>query len=229
MSVYGQYCPISKAVEILGERWTLLLIREMLLGSKRFNELQRGLSRMSPSLLTRRLKDLEQAGLVFRSKISGQNGHEYHLSAAGKELGPLVMELATWGMKWVKDQLTEEDADVEFLMWDIHRNIKIAQLPQTAAIIKFHFAEQANFKNWWLVFDGSKVDLCTDKPADEADLYINTDAYTLNRIWLCEIDWQQALQTKIVEVTGHRLLAKEIANWLGSASLEELSIRLGKS
>lgn len=222
MSLYGQYCPVSKAVEVLGERWTLLVVRELLLGSTRFNELQRGLSKMSPSLLTKRLKELEEANLLYRIKISGQKGYEYHLTPAGKDLMPLVMELARWGMVWVKDSLSQQDGDVEFLLWDIHRNIKKQYLPLKKAVIKFYFAELERFQSWWIIVEGDKVDLCTDKPADESDLYVNTDVITLCKVWLGDIPWKTALNSKQVELLGNRLLANEIHQWLGHSITQAL-------
>ena len=113
---YGQFCPIAKATELLGEKWTLLIIRELLMGSSRFNELQRGLSMISPALLTKRLQSLEQTGLLIKKKISGQRGYEYFASEPTEQLLPILLDLGDWGMRWAKDNLTDEDYDVDFLM-----------------------------------------------------------------------------------------------------------------
>ena len=121
---YGQFCPIAKATELLGERWMLLILRELFLGSHRYSELQRGLSRISPSLLTKRLKELEQAGIVVRKSGQCRRGHDYYLTPAGKELKPLIENLAVWGMRWARGQLRDEELDVEFLMWDVQRRLE---------------------------------------------------------------------------------------------------------
>lgn len=229
MSTYGQFCPISKAVEVLGERWTMLLIREMLMGSKRFNELQRGLAKMSPSLLTKRLKDLEAAGLIHRSKISGQKGYEYFLTSAGKELQPLVMELGKWGMKWVNDSLSQEELDVDLLMWDIRRNIKHAHIPSGKATIKFYFDELSQYKNWWLVIENGQVDLCTESPGEEADLYIISDVYTITQIWMANLTWSQARKQNLVKFSGSPFLEKEISQWLGTSRMAAFNPRVAKA
>ena len=123
MSKYGQFCPIAKAAEVLGERWTLLIVRELLLGSTRFNELQRALSHMSPSLLTKRLEELQQADLIFKKKVRGQIFATYHLTPEGRQLSPVIEALAAWGMRSVRAGIDRSDLDAEFLMWDIRRRI----------------------------------------------------------------------------------------------------------
>jgi len=225
MPAYGQFCPISKAAEVLCERWTLLLIREMLMGSKRFNEMQRGLAKMSPSLLTKRLKELEEANLLHRTKISGQKGYEYHLSSAGRELAPLVMEMAKWGLKWVSDNIPEDDLDIELLMWDIQRNIKTHKLPQSNIVLKFHFVDGLSLSDWWVIIENKEVDLCTDNPGKEIDLYINADARSLTQIWMGELSWKNAEKEKKVSLLGDSLLKREIAQWLGSSNLAALNPR----
>ena len=129
MSDYGQFCPIAKASELIGERWTILILRELLLGTHRYSEFQRTLSRISPSLLTKRLKQLEQAGIIVRKSQPGKKGYHYFLTPAGKELSPVIEHLAMWGMRWARGQLRDEELDVEFLMWDIQRRIQFNMLP----------------------------------------------------------------------------------------------------
>ena len=120
---YGQFCPIAKATEIIGEKWTVLIIRELLMGGSRFNELQRGLSLISPTILSRRLESLAEHGLVVKKKISGQRGHEYFPTESCKELLPVIRSLGDWGMRWARSNLTEKDYDVELLMLYLKRSI----------------------------------------------------------------------------------------------------------
>lgn len=225
MSIYGQFCPASKAVEVLGERWTLLLIRELLMGSNRFNELQRGLAKMSPSLLTKRLKELEKAGLLTRTKISGQKGYEYHLTSSGRELSPLMTELAKWGMRWVSDSLHEDELDVELLMWELQRNIKHQSMPISKALVKFHFNELREHKDWWIVVNNSSVDLCTESPGYEADLYINSSVHDLIKIWMGDISWEKAINNGQMVIRGNTLLEKTLPQWLGKSKLSSFNPR----
>src|SRR5210317_2042479 len=151
MADYGQFCPVAKASELLGERWTLLILRELSLGSNRFSQFQRALSRISPTLLTRRLAQLEQAGIVIKKPQQGRRGFTYQLTPAGKELSPLIEQLAVWGMRWARGQLSNEELDVEFLMWDIQRRLQLDALPGGETVICFIFNELEKFKSWWLV------------------------------------------------------------------------------
>ncbi len=112
---YGQICPVSKAAELLGERWTLLIIRELVLGTTRFNDFQRALSQISPTLLTKRLNQLEEAGLVVRKTMPNQRRIEYHPTAASKELKPIILGLGEWGMRWARGQMNDDELDVEML------------------------------------------------------------------------------------------------------------------
>ena len=161
MSDYGQFCPVAKATELLGEKWMILILRELLLGSHRYNEFQRALSRISPSLLSKRLKQLESAGIVIRKVQQGRKGYGYYLTPAGKELAPIVEHMAIWGMRWARGQLDKDELDVEFLMWDIQRRLKTDSLPDGETILCFIFSDLKNYKSWWMVVNEKDVDLCT--------------------------------------------------------------------
>jgi DNA-binding HxlR family transcriptional regulator len=160
MPEYGQFCPVAKASDIIGERWTVLILRELLLGTTRYNDFQRGLSRISPTLLSKRLKMLEEKGLVVRKRPPGAKSHEYHLTACGRELEPMIEHLAVWGMRWARGQMTDIELDVEFLMWDLQRRLQTLKLPDGETVLCFTFEELDRFRNWWLVAVGEEVDLC---------------------------------------------------------------------
>ena len=137
MPEYGQFCPVAKAGDIIGERWTVLILRELLLGTTRYNDFQRALSRISPTLLSKRLKMLEEKGLVIRKRTSSAKSYEYHLTACGRELEPMIEHLAIWGMRWARGQMTDSELDVEFLMWDLQRRLQTARLPDGETVLCF--------------------------------------------------------------------------------------------
>jgi DNA-binding HxlR family transcriptional regulator len=215
MADYGQFCPVAKATEVVGEKWTMLIIRELMLGTCRFNDFQRALSRISPTLLTKRLKHLEARGIIIKKKISGQKGYEYRLTAAGKELSPLVETLAIWGMRWARGQMSDDELDVEFLMWDLQRRLQTEHLPAGETVICFTFDELEQFKTWWIVVYDTKVDLCTEDPGKEVDLYINSTVRTLVEVWEGDVDLKAALASKGITTHGLRTLEKTMGDWLG--------------
>ena len=212
---YGQFCPVAKATELVGERWTLLILRELLLGTHRYSEFQRALSRISPSLLTKRLKQLETAGIIIRKAQKGHKSLNYFLTPAGKELAPIVEHLAKWGMRWARSQLTDDELDVEFLMWDIQRRLQTNMLPDGDTILCFIFDDLTTFKNWWLVVRDGEVDLCTENPGLDVDMYISTTLRDLIQIWKGDIAIKAAQQKQLIKTQGNSQLAKTMHDWLG--------------
>ncbi len=222
MSGYGQFCPIAKATELIGEKWTLLVLRELLLGTTRFNDFQRAMSRMSPTLLAKRLRHLEECGIIIRKKISGQKGYEYRLTAAGKELGPLIEVLAVWGMRWTRSQLTDDELDVEFLMRELQRRLQTEHLPDGETVICLIFDELTKHKTWWLVVDGDAVDLCTDDPGKDVDLYINSSVRKIVEVWEGDLDIRTALRNGSVKAHGLRHLIRTMPDWFGVCLYKEV-------
>lgn len=212
---YGQFCPVAKATELLGEKWMLLILRELLLGSHRYNEFQRALSRISPTLLTKRLKQLESAGIIIRKAQQGRKGHEYFLTPAGKQLAPIVEHLAIWGMRWARGQLSDDELDVEFLMWDIQRRLQLDMLPDGETVLCFIFDGLQKFNSWWLVVHNGEVDLCTENPGKDVDLYIRTSLRNLVEIWNGDIEIKSALNKELIKTQGNKQLAKTMPEWLG--------------
>src|SRR5690349_10413247 len=148
---YNQFCPVSMAAEIICSRWTLLVLRELVLGSTRFNELRRGLPSMSPALLSKRLKDLEAAGIVVHTAVECESGvHEYCLTEAGNELRPVIEAIGVWGHRWVTTEATLRNLDANLLMWDIRRNINTDPMPPRRNVIQFIFKDRpASERNYW--------------------------------------------------------------------------------
>jgi DNA-binding HxlR family transcriptional regulator len=215
MTGYGQFCPVSKATEVIGEKWTILILRELLLGTTRFNDFQRALSRISPTLLTKRLKHLEEKGILIRRKLSGQKGYEYRLTAAGRELGPMIDLLAEWGMRWARGQMTDDELDVEFLMWEIQRRLRTQNLPDGETVICLVFDELAKYQTWWVLVDNDSVDLCTEDPGKDVDLYLTSDVRTIVEVWAGDLDLRKALRDERIKAHGMRHLIRTMPDWFG--------------
>ncbi len=215
-SGYGQFCPIAKAMEILGEKWTLLIVRELLLGGTRFNELQRGLTHISPTLLTRRLATLEEEGLVVKRKIHGQRGYEYFPTESCKELMPVMEQIGSWGMRWARDALTGEDFDLELLMLYMQRSIDPEKLPGRETVIRFHFTdvEDKEYQNWWIVVEGDETDVCIHDPGKEVDVYINVDLRTMCELWMGDISYRRAQAEEKLQLLGEPALTRSIGTWI---------------
>ena len=215
MTSYGQFCPVAKATEIIGEKWNLLILRELLLGTSRFNDFQRSMSRISPTVLNKRLKHLEDTGIIIKKRLSGQKGYEYRLTPMGRELEPVVEDVAIWGQKWARGQMTDEELDVELLMWDIHRRIETKSLPDGETVLAFAFSDLDKYKSWWLVISRDDVDLCTQDPGKDVDLYISTDLRTMVEVWQGDTDLKTALTEERILATGSTRLIRSMADWFG--------------
>ena len=215
MAGYGQFCPVAKATEVIGEKWTVLVLRELFLGTTRFNDFQRAISRMSPTLLAKRLRHLEKCGVVIRKKLSGQKGYEYRLTAAGKELGPLIEVLAVWGMRWARSQLTDDELDVEFLMRELQRRLQTEHLPDGETVICLMFDKLKRRKTWWLLVEGDVVDLCTEDPGKDVDLYISSRVRTIVEVWEGDLDMRKALRNGLIKAQGSRHLIRTMPDWFG--------------
>jgi DNA-binding HxlR family transcriptional regulator len=215
MPDYGQFCPVAKATELIGERWTILILRELVLGTHRFSGFQRALSRISPSLLTLRLKNLEKAGIIIRKARSGRRGYEYFLTPAGKQLSPIIEHLAVWGMRWARGQLTDRELDVEFLMWEVQRRLNTGALPDGETVLCFIFEELTKFKSWWIVIQDDEVDLCTKNPGRDVDLYITATVRTMVDVWEGDLDIKLALRKGLIKTSGNSQLARTFPQWYG--------------
>lgn len=215
---YGQYCPIAKALELLAERWTLLLVRELLMGSRRFNDLRRGVPLMAPSVMSQRLKALTESGIIAREPGPDGRTNQYRVTAAGEELRPLILQLGTWGQRWSRSRMTADDLDASFLMWDIRRNLHLDKLPEERVVIYFEFPDaKKGMKQWWLVVDGGEVDLCLDDPGLEADVTLHTSLRTMTQVWMGDVSLGQARAKGLLKVFGAARLVRSVGGWLGAS------------
>lgn len=210
---YGQFCPISKALEVLGERWTLLVLRELMLGSTQFNQLQRGLRRVSPTTLSKRLAELQQAGLVVRKRIARQDGHAYHLTPAGRELQPVLVGLGEWGMRWARGQMVDAELDVGLLMADIERRIDRSALPAGRTVLHFRFTDLDRYAQWWLKIDGDEGELCLDDPGDDVDVYFTSTLRTMTEVWMGDVSLHEAQRSASLRVVGGGAYTRTLPAW----------------
>ncbi len=212
---YGQFCPVAKAAEVLGERWTILIIRELLLGTSRYGDFQRTLARISPTLLTKRLGQLVDCGLVVRRTRPGKAHAEYHLTAAGRELQPIVTQLGEWGMKWARGQMGDDELDVELLMSEFCRRLDATRLPAGGAVIEFNYPGLPRFGRWWLVIEAdSERELCVAHPGKPSDIQIRSDLRTMTEIWAGDTDIRTARREGRLQLTGDPTLIRTLASWL---------------
>lgn len=215
---YRQFCPVAMAAEVLCTRWTVVLLREMLAGSARFNDFRRGVPRMSPALLSQRLKDMEQAGIVSRVKAEGDPGlFEYRLTRAGRDLQPLIEGFGLWGQRWIDSKMSLQNLDPQLLMWDMRRNLDPKPMPKRRSTIRFSYPDVPPAQRaWWLIVaPGKEVDLCSIDPGYDVDLYVSSDLKTMTAIWMGLDTVRKAIGDRRVELVGDKLLASSMQTWLG--------------
>ncbi|WP_111640633.1 winged helix-turn-helix transcriptional regulator [Marinimicrobium alkaliphilum] len=213
MKGYGQFCPLALASEIVGERWTPLILRELILGARRFNHIHHGVPRISPALLSKRLTTLQRAGIVERQTIDTRV--EYCLTEAGTELIPIIEQLAHWGKRWLPATLSQDRADPDLIVWDMHRRMALNKLPLTRTVIEFLFVDQPAFKQRrWLVGDRQGVDLCITNPGFDVDLVATTDSRTLTWIWFGDLPLAQAIREDKLRLQGAQHLCQAFPGWL---------------
>lgn len=208
---YRQFCPMAKAMELLDERWTLLLVRELLLGSERFTDLRRGLPRMSPTLLSRRLHQLADAEVLVREEAGGEV--RYRLTPAGEELRPVVESLAVWGTRWIPE-LADGELDPKLLLWDMHRNVDRERVPPGRTVVAFEFSDVTpQLSHWWIVITSDDVDVCDDDPGDEPDAVVRTSLRSLTEVWRGDRSWAHAHRAGALEIIASRDVQASIAQW----------------
>lgn len=216
MKGYGQFCPVAKSAEILTERWTPLVLRELLMGSEHFNDIRRGVPLMSPTLLSRRLRSLAKAGVIERKWASGRT--VYRLTQAGRELQPLIEHMARWGNRWVASRLGPDDLDPSLLMWDIRRNLSPDPPTRSTVVIQVNFTEvDKKWRRWWLVVEPDEVDLCLTDPGREVNLIVNTSLRALTAVWIGNCRFEDILQQDEVQLLGDEDLKGRFPDWLGQS------------
>lgn len=214
MKTYGQFCPVAQALEILAERWTLLVVRELLCGSTRFTQLQRGVPLMSRTLLSQRLRTLQDCGVIERHE--GELGPEYQLTEAGEALRPIVEAIGFWGKRFAQREVTEGQLDPSLLMWDLQRRLNVEVLPKKRTVVLFRFSDaRKGQRRYWLHLDDEFVDLCLNNPGFSVDLEVDTDVQTLTDIWMGKQTVGNAVREGTLTMQGSPALKKAFPGWLG--------------
>jgi DNA-binding HxlR family transcriptional regulator len=213
MKTYGQFCPISQALEILAERWTLLIVRELLTDSHRFTEIQRGVPLISRTLLSQRLKSLQDCNLVTKTDVDG--APYYSLTDAGEALRDVVMQLGVWGKAYAQRRILDEHLDPKLLMWDLQRRLNRDSLPTKRTVVLFHFSDAvAGESRFWLHIDQSNVDICFTPAGFTPDLTVETDVRTLTEVWMGYQDLAACLRAHKVRLLGPPALKRAFPTWL---------------
>jgi DNA-binding HxlR family transcriptional regulator len=215
MPGYGQFCPVAVACEVFAERWTPLILRELILGARRFSDIRRGMPLISRALLTQRLRHLEDVG-VIESRPVGR-GREYRLSQAGEEFHGVIEGLGVWGQRWIHGRASAQNLDAKLLVWDIRRRLAIDQLPERRIVVRFEFRRVPAGRGpatFWLVLSRQEVDVCDKDPGYGIDLVVTADLAAFTRIWLGDISFEAALRSRHVRVEGPRDLVRAFPGWL---------------
>lgn len=212
MHGYGEFCPVSLAAEIFARRWTPLIVRELLAGSTRFNDLRRGIPHITASVLSRRLDELAIAGIIERRQ--DENGMRYTLTTAGEELRPVVEQLGVWGRRWLPTEYREQDLDPRLLVWDIHRNLQLDDVPRRV-VIELHFPDApTEYRAYWLIITPEGAEVCRTHPGGDIDLRVSSDVRTLTNIWMGNTTWSAALRAGTLKLGGNTELRRALPRWL---------------
>lgn len=214
MSAFGQFCPIALASEVLTQKWMLLIVRELHAGSKRFNDIRRGVPRISGTLLKQRLDQLELAGALTKKPLESGAGDEYLLTEAGKELKTVLMVIGEWGQRWARD-ITPEDLDPGWLVWAMHRRIDTTKMPAGRTVLEIEFSDAPKVQRFfWLVCEKESVEVCVKPPGFESDLRVKTNVRTLAEVWRGIRDIKPELASGRIKLSGADDLKKKFPDWL---------------
>jgi DNA-binding HxlR family transcriptional regulator len=208
---YGQFCSFARALDLLGERWTLLVVRELLSGSRRFNDIRRGIPRISRTMLSARLRDLTDSGVITRSTES--NGPVYELTEEGKELGGVVRELGTWGQRWLPRTLPREQLDADALLWDMRRRVRTEELPLTPVVARIEFSDlRGRGAVRFLLLRRSEASVCSTNPGFPEELRISVSLRTLTAWWRGDLSLSGARAEGMI-VEGRREWVRAFPRW----------------
>jgi len=216
-SGFGQFCPVAVACEVFAERWTPLVLRELVAGSDRFNQIHRGVPLMSRALLVRRLRELEDAGVITKEPLTGTRGHRYELTQAGREFAPVLEALGNWGQRWTV-RVQRRNLDAGFLMWNVRRRLARECLPEQRVIVCFRFngipRTHRGPRVFWLLLARTDVELCIEDPGLDPDMEVEADLAAMASVWLGDTSFDAALRSHRVRLKGPRRLTSAFPAWL---------------
>lgn len=221
---YGQFCPVAIAAEILCTRWTVVLLRELIAGSSRFNELRRGLPRISPTLLSQRLKELEDALIVEKVPVENEQGvFSYHLTQRGRDLQPLIMAFGEWGHRWASSEMMLEKLDAPLLMFDMERTLRFNSINRRRVVQFLYDDAPVAHRKWWVVARPEKTpEMCKVDPGFEVDLYVSCSLRTMTAIWLGMDNVRSARTEGRLLLTGDEKLSATMEEWLGLSAFSKV-------
>ena len=222
------HCPASKAADLLGDKWTLMILRAMLMGATRYSDFTAAIPRISPSVLSGRLRQLGDNGLILRKGGGGQQA-SYHLTASGRETKPLIFLLARWGLKWAERNFRTETLDVGGAMWDLHRSLLVQELPDGETVISITLKEQDQHNRWWIIAEDNCVDLCNHDPGKDVDIYIHAPLDSLIAVWAGQCSLESAVSEETITITGDAHLMRTASLWFPASPvlLEDRALAQG--
>jgi DNA-binding HxlR family transcriptional regulator len=217
---YGQFCPMAKASEVLGERWMLLVVRELVSGATRYRDLQRGLGRISPSVLSSRIKTLIDHGIVEKVEADGARGWQYRLTEAGTELAPIIAGIGVWGQRWVRSRMTRDELDVELIMLTVHRQLDVAAFSKAHGVVAFVFSDlRGAERRWWLLIDEGQAELCSHPPGRDEDVTLTCGVRTLAEVLIGDTTVERAVRAGRLKTRGAPKLVRNVHRWLRAPAL----------
>jgi DNA-binding HxlR family transcriptional regulator len=207
MKGYGQFCPVAKAAEIVAERWTPLILRELCYGPRRFNDVRRTMPLISRTLLAKRLRELERDEVLTSTPRPDGRGHIYRLTEAGEALRPLVAAMSDWGQRWAQGRISDDDLDPALLVWGMRRQMERASLPERRFVVQLEFfgippGRHRNARYWWLLFQKPEVEVCLKDPGFPVDVTITADLGTFTRVWLGQLGLGEARRMGRIALRG---------------------------
>jgi DNA-binding HxlR family transcriptional regulator len=223
MRSYGQFCPIAKAAEIFCERWTALILRDLVAGATRFSQLRRGVPLASPTLLSRRLKQLEAEGIVERRRSDSGRSLTYHLTSAGREFAPIIEGLGVWGQRWTRRELEKHEINLTLLMWALELCVKPDAFGGRRCVVKLSFTDQLEgVRHWWFINDDGRVELCVEEPGYEVDLYLATTLPDMIYVYRGDLSLAAARTQGRLEVHGAAWARRALSRWLAPSALAQV-------
>ena len=201
MKSYGQFCPVAKASEIFAQRWTPLIIRELLMGSRKFSELEIGVPHIPRSLLTQRLRSLESVGVLERKADGNSKRAGYHLTAAGMDLFGVIRGLGEWGQKWVNHDIGQDEVDPAYLVWDMHRRVEVDLLPPDRVVVQMTFSG-ARTGDYWLILERPEPSACMQDPGFDVDVFVVADTVAIHKAWMGMASFDEYVEEGLIELFG---------------------------
>lgn len=209
---FTSFCPLTLTTDVIGDRWTPLVLREMLLGNTRFNDIARALPGLSRSLLTQRLKHLERKGVLDARPLPSGRGSTYHLTPAGRDLHDVLIAMGRWSITWLYEKLDPTDVDAESLMWWMHRRTDPAHSPDRRVTVQFDHTAPAR-RSYWMVFERREASVCVSDPGFGVEAVVRCPTSELGRVFQGYESWRSAVRAGRIDVSGRRDVVRDISSW----------------